>query len=388
MGQALGVVDEFDSSGKKHGFYGLVNHGNTCYCNAIIQSLYYTTTFRELMFDWHQILLAISSKKLSTPILSSLSQMFMDISNKGPGVGYFDPYRFVSSIRKHRLQFAGNHQHDSQEFLIDLFNQLELNMKDTVMYLSTLYKKSVELKKKYTHQLESETNEESKLEIHKNLEQLDQYKVRFEKGRALFKLYHDLFQGEMKTSIRCNTCEYESLRAETFLDLSLEIEINSSLRSCLSNCCGSEMMKGQNKFFCEQCQSRQEACRISKLGKLPSILIVHCKRFQYYRGEFRKHYGRVTFTEQMRFGGKYYKLYSIVIHVGASMHGGHYQALVKTNGSWILFDDQKVSKESKENIDQVFGLPLMLSAKANIKSPKTAYLLFYKAYNPIDNNKK
>lgn len=56
---------------------------------------------------------------------------------------------------------------------------------------------------------------------------------------------HELFQGTMVNEMRCMQCETVTSREEAFYDLSLEIEHNSSVTSCLRNfrwcsdCCGS-----------------------------------------------------------------------------------------------------------------------------------------------------
>lgn len=46
---------------------------------------------------------------------------------------------------------------------------------------------------------------------------------------------HELFQGMMVNEMRCMQCETVTSREEAFYDLSLEIEHNSSVTSCLRN---------------------------------------------------------------------------------------------------------------------------------------------------------
>lgn len=86
----------------------------------------------------------------------------------------------------------------------------------------------------------------------------------------------------MTNEIKCLTCETVSLpavvaicmrllkrasftqvtsRDEAFLDLSLDIEQNSSISSCLRQFSASEMLDGKNKFSCETCCGLQEAER-------------------------------------------------------------------------------------------------------------------------------
>ena len=46
-------------------------------------------------------------------------------------------------------------------------------------------------------------------------------------------------------------------RDESFLDLSLEIEQNSSVSACMRNFSANESLRRENKFFCDSCRSLQ-----------------------------------------------------------------------------------------------------------------------------------
>ena len=38
-----------------------------------------------------------------------------------------------------------------------------------------------------------------------------------------------------------------------------------------------------------------------------------------------------------------YELWAIVVHIGSGPHHGHYVAIIKSNGQWMLFDDDVVT---------------------------------------------
>src|SRR5882757_3281677 len=66
-----------------------------------------------------------------------------------------------------------------------------------------------------------------------------------------------------------------SSRDESFLDLSIDIEQNSSVTACLRQFSASEMLCQRNKFFCDSCCGLQEAEKryvISSMPSLPSLL--------------------------------------------------------------------------------------------------------------------
>ena len=70
--------------------------------------------------------------------------------------------------------------------------------------------------------------------------------------------------------VRCLTCETITSREETFIDLSIDIEQNSSLHNCLRNFSSSETLDRDDKFFCDYCCTLQEAQKwYARLGGGP-----------------------------------------------------------------------------------------------------------------------
>ena len=72
-------------------------------------------------------------------------------------------------------------------------------------------------------------------------------------------LIHRLFEGVLTSETRCLTCEMVSARDESFLDLSIDIEQNSSVTACLRQFSASEMLCQRNKVCCDACCDLQEA---------------------------------------------------------------------------------------------------------------------------------
>jgi hypothetical protein len=60
-------------------------------------------------------------------------------------------------------------------------------------------------------------------------------------------------QGILTNQTKCLRCETVTDRDETFLDLSLDIEQNSSITSCLKNFSSTETLNAEDKFFCDKC---------------------------------------------------------------------------------------------------------------------------------------
>ncbi|KAF6754344.1 ubiquitin C-terminal hydrolase [Ephemerocybe angulata] len=193
-------------------------------------------------------------------------------------------------------------------------------------------------------------------------------------------LVHKLFEGILTSETRCLTCETVSARDESFLDLSIDIEQNSSVTACLRHFSASEMLCQKNKFFCDSCCDLQEAEKRMKIKKLPNVLALHLKRFKYQEdlGRYIKLTYRVAFPMELRLfntvddmenADRLYGLFAIVVHIGTGPHQGHYISIIKTGGSWFVFDDDAVYPIAEGDINKYFG----------DSNSGSAYVLYYQA---------
>ncbi|CAG8577264.1 13496_t:CDS:2, partial [Racocetra fulgida] len=198
---------------------------------------------------------------------------------------------------------------------------------------------------------------------------------------------HQLFEGTLTNETKCLTCE--TVRDESFLDLSIDIEQNSSVTSCLRQFSASEMLCHKDKFFCDVCCSYQEAEKRMKIKKLPNVLALHLKRFKFQDKlqRYIKLSYRVVFPFELRLFNtcddiedpdRLYELYAICVHIGSGPYHGHYVALVKSMGQWLLFDDENVDPVDEAEIQKYFG---------DIPGTGSGYVLFYQACD-LDKNVK
>jgi ubiquitin carboxyl-terminal hydrolase 12/46 len=84
------------------------------------------------------------------------------------------------------------------------------------------------------------------------------------------------------------------------LDLSVDIEQNTSISHCLQKFSDMEKLCGECKYYCENCCSKQEAEKRMRIKKLPQILALHLKRFKYVENRFKKLNYRVVFPFELR----------------------------------------------------------------------------------------
>ena len=63
----------------------------------------------------------------------------------------------------------------------------------------------------------------------------------------------------MVNETKCICCETVTTREEKFLDLSLDVQSDCSIRECMKSFSAREMLNKTDKYFCDRCQVRQEA---------------------------------------------------------------------------------------------------------------------------------
>lgn len=71
------------------------------------------------------------------------------------------------------------------------------------------------------------------------------------------------------------------MRSELFTNLSLDIEKNASLTYCIGRFNFKELLNKKDKFACDTCRTKQVATKEIQIKSLPTLLLVHFKRFKF-----------------------------------------------------------------------------------------------------------
>ena len=72
-------------------------------------------------------------------------------------------------------------------------------------------------------------------------------------------IYFYFILGIFTSETRCLNCETVTSKDEDFFDLSIDVEQNTSITSCLKNFSNTETLCSDNKFQCDSCCTLQEA---------------------------------------------------------------------------------------------------------------------------------
>ncbi|XP_057766809.1 ubiquitin carboxyl-terminal hydrolase 18 [Salvia miltiorrhiza] len=161
-----------------------------------------------------------------------------------------------------------------------------------------------------------------------------------------------IFGGCLQSQVICSKCNNVSNRFDHMMDLTVEIHGDAeSLVQCLDQFTAEEWLHGDNMYKCDCCSAYVMAQKRLAILQAPNILTIALKRFQ--SGGFNKLNKRVTFPEKLDLrsymseledGNDLYKLYAVIVHVDIHHNFGHYICYVKDfGGSWYRIDDDKVS---------------------------------------------
>ena len=157
-------------------------------------------------------------------LFSTLKDLFIAISTHPDKTGVVGPQAFIQQLKKENELFRSTMHQDAHEFLNYLLNtvaeHLEKQDKEAAAQPSQSAAKPEEL-------------------------------VAAAKLRKKYLTWiHRLFEGVLTNETKCLTCETVTSRDEAFIDLSIDIEDNTSLTSCLRQFSASEMLRPFFLSFC------------------------------------------------------------------------------------------------------------------------------------------
>ncbi|XP_045929121.1 ubiquitin carboxyl-terminal hydrolase 16 [Micropterus dolomieu] len=194
---------------------GLSNLGNTCFFNAVIQSLSQTPLLRQSLNKVTEEKISLNIKPVASldlePIVVQLDQpgsltlamcqLLNEIQESKKGV--VTPRELFTQVCKKAARFKGFQQQDSQELLRYLLDGMRA---EEIKRVSSGIMKALQESRKGTDE-----------------EQLKTLVKEYEKNGFPKNFVDQVFGGEMTSTIMCQQCKTVSVVTEMFLDLSLPV---------------------------------------------------------------------------------------------------------------------------------------------------------------------
>ncbi|CAA7400929.1 unnamed protein product [Spirodela intermedia] len=311
--------------------FGLMNCGNSCYANVVLQCLAFTRPLNSYLLQGFHSKSCAKSSWCFTCELESL------ISKAKQGESVLSPAGIMSQLPNIGAHLGPGREEDAHEFLRSAVDTMQ----------SASYKTR---------------GTDSPLQL---------------SAEATFMQL--IFGGYIRSKIKCMNCQSNSVRNERMLDLTVGIPGDvRTLQEALFRFTATEILDGDNQYECSRCKSYQKAKKRLKVLEAPNILTIALKRFQ--SGKFGKLNKAVVFPEHLNLAdymtsssrnrdkSPVYQLYAVVAHLDImnAAFSGHYVCYVRNaSGKWYKIDDSTVKPVELEKV---------LS--------KTAYMLFYARRSP------
>ncbi|EDW74721.1 uncharacterized protein Dwil_GK15746 [Drosophila willistoni] len=362
--------------GRTNARVGLVNLGNTCYMNSVLQALAMTSDFSR------EILLIESGSLLLSKVQQQIALMHYSLRHE------LTPSRVLNATRP--PGFTPGLQQDSSEFLgylLELLHEQEIHNHQNHLNEEEESSPSSELCQVIPYNskdrdLITTSSTSSSSGGSKSLKPLQK-----QTGEPLtLSTIDKTFAGKLSTTYKCLDCGWESRNEDSFRELQLSFPddkddlgaTNYSVQDLIEYYCSPEKLDGDNQYFCPRCKKLCDAERRIGIIQAPRNLILTLKQFKYdQKYHFRTKLMHKVFHDEsvtvklcstdslLEMSNVHYDLYAGVVHAGYSMDSGHYFTFAADQSKhWYKFNDSLVTSSQPEEMH-------------SLTSPNTPYILFY-----------
>lgn len=219
------------------GLRGLINLGNTCFMNCILQALTHTPLLRDyFLADLHE---CHYDGEKSICLVCEMCRLFQEFYS-GKSTPHI-PLKLLHLVWTHARHLAGYEQQDAHEFLIATLDILHRHCKGADVNIQ-----------------EAIVNNPHNCDC----------------------IIDQIFTGGLQSDVICQACNNVSTTIDPFWDISLDLG-PKSLLDCLERFTRQEYLGSTAKIKCSKCQSYQESTKQLSMKKLPIVASFHLKRFEH-----------------------------------------------------------------------------------------------------------
>ncbi|XP_065055791.1 probable ubiquitin carboxyl-terminal hydrolase FAF-X isoform X1 [Rhopilema esculentum] len=403
------------------GFVGLKNAGATCYMNSVIQQLYMIPEIRAGILEVDVGPLENEDEHLESDEKTDKESFSILSYNKD----------VEKSDRKSSMEVEKTKEQERKEY-----NQKVLRQVQGIFGHLLESKLQFHIPRGFWKTFRLWGEPVNLREQHDALEFFNSLVENLDEGlKALNKkgMLTEVLGGSFADQKICKTCPHRYSRETPFTALNVDVRNHHTLIDSLEQYVKGDLLEGANAYHCERCDKKVDTVKRMCIKKLPKVLAIHLKRFDYDWErdcaikfndyfEFPRQFDMEPFTveglakiegeivEDDRCeekdkddveketievpGSTVYNLVGVVVHSGQAS-GGHYYSYIIPRPSvdgesrWYKFDDGDVSEcimDEDEMKNQCFGGEYMgevfdhMLKRMSYRRQKrwwNAYILFY-----------
>ncbi|NXD20354.1 UBP42 hydrolase, partial [Spelaeornis formosus] len=298
---------------------GLINLGNTCYINVILQCLTYTPPLANYLLSQQH---SQSCQQQGFCMMCTMEAHIREVLYSSARA--IQPTAFI----RHLKYIGEEFEYGSQGSAYDFFRSI----------LSAMHRAC--------------------LSEHHNLD------VSLRETTII----SQIFWGFVRYRVMCLSCQAVVDSYKPCLDVTLDIRAASSLTALLENGVTPKQLDEKVYFSCSKCKDKAAAFKQATIHHAPRVLTLRLERADQSTGtkickfvEYPEYSDLRPYMSDRAGEPLLYSLYAIVVHIGDTCCEGHVLCYAKaSNGLWYRMDDDSV-----ENCDIHTALG------------QQAYLLFY-----------
>ncbi|KAK3504714.1 hypothetical protein B0T13DRAFT_14009 [Neurospora crassa] len=329
------------------GYVGLKNLSNTCYFNSLLTQLYMNTDFREYILQSPIRNMVAGSQKL----LLEMQRLFAFMQNSIRR--FANPDDCLGSIRTY------------EDTVIDVTNQMDVDEFYNLLF--------------------------------------DRWEGQFPNA-AERRRFRSFYGGQLVQQVASKECSHVSERLEPFSAIQCDIKGKTTLQESLQAYVDGEIMEGENKYKCSECNRHVDAVKRACLKDIPDNLIFHLKRFDFnlrtlQRSKINDFFSFPDTIDMRPYTMEHLKnpdedqqedifeLVGVLVHSGTA-ESGHYYSYIRERPSrsehpvWVEYNDDSVSSFDPSQLEHACfgGTDYRSNSDHNgmhFEKSYSAYMLFY-----------